>query len=265
MESLAKGNLQGGVPNEAVPPGVMTATYGQDRRTQPHLAFRLETRALIAAQVFREFTSTGSGPPSILDLGAADGATLDRVHRTLGARDSLGIEYAPELIAEARDLPADVRLVQGDVTAVHPQVAESSRDLVLALAILEHLESPVDLFRQAYRALKPGGLIVATCPSGFWDELSGMLRLHPDEHHERAFDRNTFESLAVEGAFEVVTYRRFMCAPVAFLPYLRIPVASASALGIDAALRRLRIFDWTFVNQLFVARKPNGSAGASLL
>jgi len=47
-----------------------------------------------------------------------------------------------------------------------------------------------------------------------------------------------------------------MFAPVAFLPYLRIPVAPEAALKIDDLVTRFWLFDWLFVNQLFVARRP---------
>ena len=84
------------------------------------------------------------------------------------------------------------------------------------------------------------------------------MHLHAEEHHEQAFTRRAFERLAVAAGLEPVIYRRFMCAPIAFLPYLRIPVSPAFALRIDAFLRALRVFEFGFVNQLFVARKPGG-------
>jgi SAM-dependent methyltransferase len=243
--------------NPASPQGVMTAEYSAQRREQPHVAFRLESRARIAVEAVREFRDPANAAEiSVLDLGAAEGATLEIVHRLLSSRDSIGIEYARDLIESAPALSAGVRLLQGDVTQPHPEVAPASRDLVLALAVLEHLESPADLFVQACRALRPGGLLVATCPSGFWDALSGFFRLHPEEHHETAFTRRTFETCAKSAGLESVAYRRFMNAPLAFLPYLRGPVSPSFALRADSFLRRLRLLDFCFVNQLFIARKP---------
>lgn len=241
------------------PNGVMTADYSRQRREQPHVAYRLESRALTAVEAFLEFAPKSvraRGDLSVLDLGAAEGATLNRVHAALGAKDSIGIEYSAELMAAAPALYPGVRLVQGDVTQVCPEVEAESRDLVLALAVLEHLDEPNQLFMEASRTLKPGGLIVATCPSGLWDEISGRLRLHPEEHHEQAFERQTFEDCASAAGLESVAYRRFMNAPMAFLPYLRIPVSPKWAGRADAVLRSLRIFELAFVNQLFVARKP---------
>lgn len=244
-------------PTSAPPPGVMDARYSAQRREQPHVAFRLEVRARAAIEAVRAFADAEAlEEMTLLDLGAAEGATLDRVHRALGSRDSIGIEYARDLIESASGLSAGLRLVEGDATKAHPSVAPESREVVLALAILEHLESPADLLAEAHRALRPGGLFVATAPSGFWDALSGFFRLHPDEHHETAITRAVFEALAQATGLEPVLYQRFMNAPLAFLPYLRVPVSARFALRVDAGLRRLRLFDFCFVNQLFVARKP---------
>jgi SAM-dependent methyltransferase len=242
------------MPTAKQPLGVMTADYGVDRRHKPHLIFRLRSRALMAADAFRRFTPDASGP-SILDLGAAEGATLAEVHRLLSARRSLGIEYAAELIEKAPALPEGCELVQGDVTEPSPRVTEASFDLVLALAVLEHLVEPAKLFVEAHRALKPGGIFVATCPSGTWDHISGLLRLHPDEHHEKEFDRALFETLAGAAQLRPLEYRRFMFAPVAFLPYLRVPVSPRLQRSVDAAIGALRFLNFGFVNQLFVAQK----------
>src|SRR3954470_15181047 len=77
--------------------GVMDAGYAQSRVTQPQLAFRLQSRALHAARAFQEF-APGRQNPRVLDLGAAEGRTMAEVHRLLGASESIGIEYAPDLV-----------------------------------------------------------------------------------------------------------------------------------------------------------------------
>jgi SAM-dependent methyltransferase len=233
----------------------MGADYSNARRTKPHLKFRLKSRALVAVEAFKRYCPDRACE-SLVDFGAAEGATLVEVHQALSAKTSLGIEYAAELIAQARGLPDGCRLVQGDVTAPHPDVDPESQDLVLALAVLEHLDSPAGLFQQAHRVLKPGGILVATCPSGFWDGLSGLLRLHPEEHHEQDFNRAMFEELAQGAGLESLRYERFMFAPVAFLPYLRVPVSARLARGLDRGIGALRVLNFGFVNQVFVARKP---------
>ncbi len=241
--------------SEAPPAGVMDASYAADRRSKPHLEFRYKSRALNAANAYRRF-GPGVDSPRVLDLGAAEGVTMAETHRLLGARESIGIEYAQDLIDAAGALPPGCRLVRGDVTRPHEAVEEGTFDLVTALAILEHLREPVALMEQASRALRPGGIVVASCPAGTWDTISGALRLHKDEHHEDQIGRESFASLAGAAGLTPVHYRRFMFAPVGFLPYLRVPVSPRFADAIDRVLRPLVVFNPFFVNQLFVARKP---------
>jgi hypothetical protein len=58
-----------------------------------------------------------------------------------------------------------------------------------------------------------------------------------------------------QAGLELLEYRRFMLAPLGFLPYLRVRLSPASSVALDDAVRRLRLLDWLFVNQLLVARK----------
>lgn len=237
--------------------GVMGGEYGKARSKNPALVFRYQTRALIAARMFRRFGST-SGPLHVLDLGAAEGRTMARTHALLAAEESIGIEYAQELI-DLAELPAGCTLIKGDATAKHPQVKPGTFDLVTALAVLEHVEQPEELGRRAYEALKPGGVFVATCPSGMWDRTSGSLGLHKDEHHTGAFDRRRFEQVARAAGLEPKLYRRFMLAPVGVLPYLNIPIGAGTALAIDSLLWRIPIVNLAMVNQVFVAVRASSS------
>jgi 2-polyprenyl-3-methyl-5-hydroxy-6-metoxy-1,4-benzoquinol methylase len=40
-------------------------------------------------------------------------------------------------------------------------------DVVTALAVVEHLEAPENFFRESFRILKPGGVLLLTTPSRF--------------------------------------------------------------------------------------------------
>ncbi len=242
-------------PGLGAPPGVMDGTYAEDRQRKAHLDFRYRSRAFTAARAFRRFAPR-TKRPRVLDFGSADGRALVEVHRLLDAQESIGIEFSQDLIARADTMPEGARLVQGDVTRTHDCIEERSFDLVTALALLEHLDRPEDLLAQARRALKPGGIFAATCPSPFWDKISGTLKLHQEEFHQVDFNRKTFERLARQSHLEPLLYQRFMFVAIGFLPYLKIEVSVRLADRLDRLLRLPRILNPLFVNQLFVARAP---------
>ncbi|CAG1004285.1 Ubiquinone biosynthesis O-methyltransferase [Phycisphaerales bacterium] len=231
----------------------MDASYARDRQRKPHLVFRYRCRALIAAQMYRRFGGLSS--PRILDLGSADGLAMAETHALLRASESVGIEFAPDLIAHAQ-LPPGCGLHQGDVTQPHAAAPDGSFDLVTALAVLEHVDHPDELARRVFAALRPGGVFVATCPYPVWDQISGALRLHKDEHHAGAFNKSRFEAFAAAGGLEPLKYQRFMLAPVGFLPYLRIPLSPALSLAADRILAPIPVVNLAMVNQVFVARRP---------
>ncbi len=86
------------------------------------------------------------------------------------------------------------------------QIADNEFDLVLFTEIIEHITfNPVDMWRELYRVLKPGGRIVVTTPNfyalrgRFWDfkrlrqrfggglEVAQILNLHTHAHHWKEY------------------------------------------------------------------------------
>ncbi len=255
MRTRSETHIEGLDTADGTPPGVMDGAYAEGRERKAHLDFRYRSRALTAVRAFRRFAAR-TDRPRVLDFGAADGKAMLEVHRLLDARESIGIEFSQELIERADPMPETARLMQGDVTRPHESVEEQSFDLVTALALLEHLERPGDLIAEARRALKPGGIFAATCPSPFWDKVSGTLKLHQEEFHLVDFNRKVFERLALQAGLEPLLYQRFMFVGIGFLPYLKIKVSPRLADRLDRLLRLPRILNPLFVNQLFVARAP---------
>ncbi|MFC1462523.1 class I SAM-dependent methyltransferase [Verrucomicrobiota bacterium] len=235
--------------------GVLDRTYARDRATKPVLRFRLAVRARVVADAIGRHPP-GGGRLRVLDMGCAEGRTAAEICRLLPGSSVDGIEYSRELVDAAAGLPDSVTVRLGDITALPDDVAAESYEVVSALAVLEHLPSPVLAAREAWKALKPGGLFVATSPSPCWSRLAGKLRLLNDEAHVLSVDKAALLRVVKEAGLEPLEYRRFMWAPVAFLPYLRILPCAAAALRIDRMVEALWILNWTFVNQAIIARKP---------
>ena len=239
------------------PKGVMTEEYAINRTRKPSLAFRFKARALESINAYKRFSAYQSHPSLHIDFGAADGLCSKILHEGLNAKKTIGIEYTPEIAAFSKysNLPNSCELVVGDIFEKINEFPPSSVDVITALAFLEHISDPIELFRQSYKILRPNGLFIATCPEPFWDKISGSVGLHKDEHHEQEFTRKLFNTTCESGGLHPLAYKRFMNLFTGFMPYLHIPVSPSFASKIDSFFRLLPSQKLFFVNQLFVARK----------
>ena len=234
--------------------GVMDRSYACDRMSKPHVEFRYKARAGIVARKARHFLDTETAL-SVLDLGCAEGLTLLDMCRSLPVREAIGVEYSDDVLRLAPSMPENVTLFQGDVMRLPERIPSSHFDLVSALAILEHVRDPVQVAREAHRVLRARGLFIATSPRPFWDNLSSRLGLHRGENHMVELGRGLLVETLERAGFEVVDYTRFMFAPVAFMPYVKIGVSPRLAQRLDDGVRALRVLDVFFVNQCIVGRK----------
>ena len=101
------------------------------------------------------------GDENILDLGSGTGFYTDRI-----AALTTGLVYALELVPEMNDhyrergLPANVRLLQGDMTDLAPDIlAPDSVDVAVTMATWHEIDGRLDVPRVA-AVLRSGGRLV---------------------------------------------------------------------------------------------------------
>lgn len=97
----------------------------------------------------------------VLEAGSGLSAVIITLRR-MGYR-VVGLDYAENALHISRQYEPELTLVTGDVHAL--PYAENSLGAYLSFGVLEHFEHGMQpALREAYRVLKPGGVLVLTIP-----------------------------------------------------------------------------------------------------
>jgi trans-aconitate 2-methyltransferase len=103
------------------------------------------------------------GSPDVADLGCGDGRLTVALHRTLGARSTLGVDRSPAMIERTRAQGAPgVRFELGDVAGFD---RPGDFDVVFANASLQWVPDHPSVLRRWARSLRPGGQLAAQVPA----------------------------------------------------------------------------------------------------
>jgi SAM-dependent methyltransferase len=104
-------------------------------------------------------------------------------------------------------------------------------DVAFLLDVLEHIPQDLDVLRQIFAALRPGGLLFVACPAlrVFWSYNDVLA------HHCRRYSRTDFRALGKAAGFDVVRtrYFQFFLSPLYLLSRALGP--SPAALGPEQA------------------------------
>ena len=114
-------------------------------------------RRNLALQLLRSHTSVAK--PKVLDLGCGTGVVL----RELSSWASpTGLDMS-ELALDFCRQRSLTHLVQGDGAQL--PIQDGQMDAVIGLDIFEHIEDDKAAFEEAYRVLRPGGILVLSVPA----------------------------------------------------------------------------------------------------
>ncbi|MEX0935063.1 MAG: methyltransferase domain-containing protein [Candidatus Paceibacterota bacterium] len=113
-------------------------------------------------------------------------------------------DYNPDIIGDIHDLPFD----------------DNSIDAILCIAVLEHVENPIQAVREMYRSLKPGGYLFVYVPFLYY--------YHAEEGYYKDYWRFTKDSITF--LFRDFSYQENIIVRGAIETWLRVSPLGRSSL-----------------------------------
>jgi len=121
---------------------------------------------------FRVFYTTKQikNAKSLLDIGCGyEASTLQSLIKKGVISKGVGID-----LSVTKKKIDNIKLTKGDAEKPFP-LPKNNFDSVISLALIEHLNNPDNLLKQAYMTLKTGGSLIITTPNAKWKKLLDIL------------------------------------------------------------------------------------------
>ena len=140
---------------------------------------------------------------AILEVGAGFGTFCAEVKARNVFSKVIAVEPTPDLAETCRKrgleiLEQPIEQIELDHTALF--------DVVVSFEVIEHLFAPIDFVGHMTRLLKPGGLLILTCPNGqgFDIETLGIASNTVDHEHLNYFNPSSLSKLLTNCGLEVL-------------------------------------------------------------
>jgi len=140
---------------------------------------------------------------SILEIGSGFGTFCAELKTRNVFSRVVGVEPTPELAETCRK--RGLEIMEMPVEKIQLD-AEDLFDVIASFEVIEHLFSPIDFVRHMARLLKPGGVVILTCPNGqgFDIETLGTLSDIIDHEHLNYFNPESLAQLLTRCELKVL-------------------------------------------------------------
>ena len=188
----------------------------QDTALQERIAAAMEARCLEPAQIAirKAYLSDLRLPQNAraLELGSGTGHVTRDLVDIAGATTAHGLEPSPVMVARARKTFGDDPRLSFEIGDAKKTVFEaSSFDLVLMHTLLCHVPGPEDVVKEAFRILKPGGILAicdgdystATTQIADFDPLNELIRFMINQNVTNLWIMRQIPGILAETGFEL--------------------------------------------------------------
>ena len=145
----------------------------------------------------------GIATDALLEVGAGFGTFCSELQSRKVFRRVVGVEPTPDLAKTCRR--RGIEIIEEPVEKV--ELDEAHRfDVVASFEVIEHLFDPADFVRHMVRLLKPGGIVMLTCPNGqgFDIQALGTLSTSVDHEHLNYFSPASLSGLLTRSGLEIL-------------------------------------------------------------
>lgn len=206
----------------------MDKIYLKRRQQENYTGYRLNKRTDIIIDSLKGLLNNSVG--AILDVGTADGKMLHRVATHFNIKCAVGIDTTQRGIEIANRLK-NIKVLLGNF--INLPFKDGIFDILLACAVLEHIEDINKALKESHRVLKNGGLFCLTVPNPFYDWFNSKL---VKTYHLRRYRLRELMRIVEGYGFKIVKTYYFMLWPFGHFPLEKSIVKVIQFLKLDFML-----------------------------
>jgi SAM-dependent methyltransferase len=149
----------------------------------------------------------------VLEIGCHDAATLERHKTRLGRY--VGTDIDDVALARARARYPGREFLRNDID-MEPLGFSREFDVVLMVALIEHILNQRHLLQECHSALRPGGVLVLTTPTPFGNDVvhrlgasMGLFARSVANHHVVIYNKRRLSAAAAMIGFAIDRHQYF--------------------------------------------------------
>jgi ubiquinone/menaquinone biosynthesis C-methylase UbiE len=190
--------------------------YLQRRKKNLLTKYRLRRRIEKVVEMVQKYKN-GKDDLKVLDIGAADGTMLYILKQKFDLSSAVGIEPNEGLISAK--VSNDIELVHG--CGENLPFKDSSFDIVIISATIEHVKDPQLVIKETYRVLSKNGLVIIITVVPWLDKLAEKFHIFPKSLHRHfhRFNLKQLRDLLNHNRFKILELNKFALPSSGLIPF----------------------------------------------